>query len=196
VGAAPDEEDVVGDGVPGVVDADEEQEQGGGGDAAEGLRGVRTTEVGGEDQIGVSEEGKRGVEEPVFELRTIGILGAHASNNDEGIDQTGEADQTPGVGSGVDGIPRSVEDGGEKQNDGEMDDGGGGKGAAGESATFADGHVGDEGDDDELQADQRAGGRADNDIEVGPGRGRGHVPWDFRIENRKGKMEIREGRRE
>ncbi len=172
------DEDVVGDGVPGVVDGDEEQEECDGGDDEHGRAGVPVRQNGGGGQEGVGEEGENSMEHPVFEDGVVRGLRAHAAGDYESIDDAAESDEAPECGDDLDAFPGGAQDGREQEHDAEMDDVGGAEGLAGLGIAAGRGDVGDEGHDDKLQADQSAGGGAGDDVKVLPAVEGGHgVGW-------------------
>src|SRR5215470_15156615 len=79
---------MVGDRVPGVVDAEEKQQDGSSGDAKQGLPHVGESRDGGERQYHVRHQREHDVEQPILELRFVRGLHAHATSHDGRVDHS------------------------------------------------------------------------------------------------------------
>src|SRR5882672_9003718 len=161
------DEDGVGHDVPGVVDAAEEQQQDRGRHAEERLALVGRSRERREREQGIGCERQQGVEQPVLELRPVLLLPAHAQVNHRNVRDPNEADETPCRREGADAVPRNPENGRQQQHRAEMNDGR----RQVRRAAFRRGQLrllGDQRQDDELQTDQGAGRRADDDVEALP----------------------------
>ena len=167
------DEDVVGNGVPRVVNTDEQEQHGSGTIGKKSNLVVKGNHESRRAQSGVGGEWKNDVEEPVLELGLVLVL-AHATKNDGAVDNSDESHEAPEDRCGMNAGPGGSHDAGEQKNGSEVNDGGSGVGVAALQVGTGDGDVGDEGDNNELQSDEGTSGGADDDVEVFPAGERSH----------------------
>src|SRR5438132_415989 len=156
----------VGDGVPGVVNPDEQQEQRRRTNQQEAHRRVLLETERRHQQRHVRDERKDAVPQPVFQHRRVARLPARPPDDDRHVHDsrhTHGGEGEPGV---RDLAPRHAQDRRHEQHRAEMHDGGGAKGPY---LRPDPPRPGAEHDHDELQTRQRRGRRADDHVEVFPG---------------------------
>src|SRR5690242_10625326 len=120
------------------------------------------------------------MKQPVFKLRFVHALRPHAPNHDDLIHNSSGAQQTPENADAGDSAQRSAYDCREQENGSEMNNRRSSERAAGQLLTRHDWSFGDKGYDHKLQADQRTGSPADDDIEISPTGKFGHAATSSR----------------
>lgn len=161
------DEHMVGDGVPGVVNADEKQQERNRSDRKQSLAFIGRGGERREDERSVRDKREQHVKQPIFELRSVGGLRAHPAGHDHRVCRAGHADETPKDGFRRDAVPRGAQKRREKQHHTEMHDRGGRERCAGFRGTRGR-PLRNQGHDDELQADQRARSGPDDHVEALP----------------------------
>src|SRR3989441_4779934 len=170
------DEDLVRYGVPGVVNSyNKQHERGPADEEKRGACGVQS-DVCRDRKNRVCRNRKQNMEQPVLEHRFVNALHAHAPGHDDDIGDTKETNNSPESGDNERFVPRCAHDGREHQHDSEVNDAWGCERAPGLRLPSAERLGGNEGNDDELQSDQGAGRRADDDVEVLPSLDSCHVP--------------------
>src|SRR5205085_1748947 len=82
--------------VPGIVNADEQQQQRGRGDEVERAGGMAERRDAGDEKRRVGDEGKANVPQPILEYRYVAGLAAGAAGDDRAIDHAGHAEEDEG----------------------------------------------------------------------------------------------------
>src|SRR5690242_5036149 len=162
------DKDVVGDGVPSVVNSDEEKQKRRHRNGEQRPDKIGAGSAGRCGQGGISGEGQREVKQPVLKLGGVCILQPHTASDDELVNNPHQPHQAPYDLGSSGPAPGSAKDCRQQQHGSEMNDGGSGEGAARAFHVALDGNLGDESDHDKLQADQGSGRRPNNNVKVFP----------------------------
>src|ERR1700685_26843 len=158
---------MVGDSVPGIVDADEKQKQGRASNAKQGAARAGEGCECRQCEHCVRSPRQHDVTQPILKYWLVGSLLSHTPDHDQLVHDSGEAQKTPKNCGDGNGWPRSMQKRRQKQNDAEVNDRGTSECGASLSRT-CDGPVGDQRKNNKLQSDQGARSRSDDYVEVVP----------------------------
>jgi len=144
--------DVVGDRIPGVVDANKQEQKRSGGNAKHGLREVAESRMRRNRKRDVSGERQGPVENPIFKLRLVQSLCQHAADYNDLVSEPDDANEIPENRRYENSVPWRAGDRGKQEDDAEVDNRWRRERVARLCLHLAARHrqVGDEGDYDEL----------------------------------------------
>ena len=113
---------MVGDGVPGVVNADKEQQQRRSSNAKEGPARVRRSREWRQREYCVRRQRQHDMKQPVLELRSVYGLPSHAPSDDHRVRCAAEAHEAPKSCDDGDRLPWSAQHRRQEQDGAEMND--------------------------------------------------------------------------
>jgi hypothetical protein len=166
--SGPEDKDVVGCGVPGVVNADEEQQQRSRRDTKHCSSWMGASHASRCRERRIRSEWQQNVTHPILEHGLVDGLCAQTSSDDQSIRNSTETQQSPTHGCRANSVPWSAQGCRKKEYGSEMNNVGSRECIAGLRLAWRAGQISDEGHDDELQSDQRTGRRSHDDIKVLP----------------------------